>query len=57
MSSHGKAGFKAHILYCPFDQSCIMPQSETICKFPNYKECPEYKQRLRELKKKARSIF
>ncbi|TXT62667.1 MAG: hypothetical protein BAJALOKI1v1_880016 [Promethearchaeota archaeon] len=57
MSSDGRPGAKFHLLYCPFDESCMMPQSEVICRFPNYKECPDYKQRLSEMKRKARILL
>jgi hypothetical protein len=59
MSSHGrsdlKGDLKQHNLFCPFVDNCIMPKSSVICKLPNYRECSEYRQKLRTIKK-ARNL-
>lgn len=48
---------KIHILYCPFNYSCILPQTELICKFPNYKICPEFQIKEKKIKEKYRNLY
>lgn len=44
------------ILFCPFDLSCNLPQTQSICKFPNYKVCPEFQEKEIKLKHKCRYL-
>ncbi|MBY8981394.1 MAG: hypothetical protein KGD57_00465 [Candidatus Lokiarchaeota archaeon] len=46
-----------HILFCPFTYSCILPQTQSICKFPNYKICPEFQEKERFLKNKFNILY
>ncbi|TXT66778.1 MAG: hypothetical protein BAJALOKI3v1_10048 [Promethearchaeota archaeon] len=45
-----------NILFCPFSESCILPQKCEICKFPNYKQCPEYELKFSKLKRKLKVL-
>jgi len=42
---------KERQLFCPFIDSCSLPQIGTICRFPECKLCPEYQSKLKALKK------
>ncbi|MBY9006233.1 MAG: hypothetical protein KGD63_05705 [Candidatus Lokiarchaeota archaeon] len=48
---------KEHILFCPFSYSCILPQTVSICKFPNYKICPEFQDKEKKIKLKFRLLY
>jgi hypothetical protein len=43
---------KTQELWCPFTESCTMPQVGTICRFPECKMCPEYQSKLNAIKSK-----
>ncbi|MBD3212371.1 MAG: hypothetical protein GF311_07170 [Candidatus Lokiarchaeota archaeon] len=45
---------EVHILPCPFNSSCTLPQTENICLFPNYRQCSEFQQKERNLKSSYR---
>lgn len=46
-----------HILFCPFSQSCILPQTEVICNFPCYKVCSEYQLKKSHLREKYHDLY
>ncbi|MEJ2250263.1 MAG: hypothetical protein P8Y70_10435 [Candidatus Lokiarchaeota archaeon] len=37
---------------CPFMGSCVLPKHPT-CNFPDYKQCPEYSNKVRKIKIRA----
>ncbi|MBD3197801.1 MAG: hypothetical protein GF317_22305 [Candidatus Lokiarchaeota archaeon] len=36
--------------FCPFTDTCQLPQVGTICTFPNCKVCPEYQEKVRKVR-------
>ncbi len=41
-----------NILLCPFLGSCILPQLETICRYPECKICSEYQSKEKFINKR-----
>ncbi|MFX1309598.1 MAG: hypothetical protein ACFE8C_07870 [Promethearchaeota archaeon] len=37
-------------LECPFSHTCNLPINELSCNFPEFKICPEYQMKLKNLK-------
>jgi hypothetical protein len=44
---------ESHLLPCPFSDNCSLPKREDICTFPTYKECAEYREKVKKLKIKG----
>ena len=45
------------LLSCPFSESCILPKIQSLCRFPEYKLCPDYESKLQKLKSNAKILY
>lgn len=45
------------LLGCPFSKSCILPKNQNICRFPEYKFCPDYDSKLQKIKSESKTLF
>jgi len=50
MISESKQELSIKILTCPFFESCNLPKVQSLCNFPDYKECRDYAIKLQKLK-------
>jgi len=50
MISESKKEHKINILACPFTESCNLPKIQSLCNFPDYKQCRDYEIKLQKLK-------
>jgi hypothetical protein len=50
MISESKEDLKINILSCPFTESCNLPKVQSLCNFPDYKQCRDYEIKLQKLK-------
>jgi hypothetical protein len=44
---------KLKLFICPFENTCILPKKQFLCKIPECKGCPTYNEKLKELKKRT----
>lgn len=54
--SDSKLDIQGHLIICPFYILCRLPKNAYICNFPEYKTCPEYEVKVRNLKDKVRVL-
>ena len=41
---------KLRLFICPFENTCILPKKQFLCKIPECKNCPIYVEKLKRLK-------
>ena len=51
MSSRFESIIDNLVLTCPFWHMCNLPKSVPICGFPEYKVCPDFKNKIGKLNK------
>ena len=41
------------LMACPFDHVCPLPKHDFLCRIPECKECPDYKEKVKKLKSRV----
>ena len=45
--------FARKLMACPFEYACHLPKHHFLCKNPECRECPEYKEKVQKLKSRV----
>jgi hypothetical protein len=57
MSSDMNFNLESILLSCPFSESCMLPKNQSLCRFPEYKLCPDYDSKLQKLKANSKILY